>query len=278
MRHFPANLVSLEGDPPRTSSDIPSQPQLRPAIAMTEHIEVFPDRAAMLERAFALTLEALQAAIDTNGRATIALAGGSTPKPLYEKLATVNLPWEKLFVFWGDERYVPIDDPNSNAGMAKAAWLDRVEIPESNIFITPTDGNDPTADADRFDATVREFFQLEGDALPVFDVVLLGMGDDGHTASLFPHTDALDVSDRCATLGEKSGEPRLTLTFPVIKSAANIMLTIAGANKQNALAAIFAETCDDRQYPSRRLRSASGELWWLLDADAAIDSAQIADA
>jgi len=240
---------------------------------MTEHIEVFPDRAAMLERAFALTVESLKTAIDINGRATIALAGGSTPKPLYEKLATLNLPWEKIYVFWGDERYVPIDHPDSNAGMAKAAWLDRVEIPAENIFITPTDGNDPAADADRFDAIVRDFFQPDGDAMPAFDLVLLGMGDDGHTASLFPHTDALDVTDRVATLGEKSGEPRLTLTFPVLQHASNIVMTIAGANKREALAQIFAERCDDRQYPSRRLRAATGNLWWLLDSEAAIETA-----
>jgi 6-phosphogluconolactonase len=237
---------------------------------MTEHIEVFPDRAAMIDRAFALTIESIHSAIDTRGRAVLALAGGSTPKPLYEKLAACILPWDQVYIFWGDERYVPIDHPDSNAGMAKQAWLDRVAIPEANIFITPTLGNDPAADADRFEAQIAEFFTPPRGAMPVFDLVMLGMGDDGHTASLFPHTDAIDVTDRYATLGEKSGEPRLTLTFPVLQQARTTLMMIAGSSKQTALSQIFAETCDDREYPSRRLRQASGELWWLLDAEAAI--------
>jgi len=237
---------------------------------MTEHIEVFPDRAAMIDRAFAVTIECIQTAIDTRGRAILALAGGSTPKPLYEKLAASHLPWDRIYIFWGDERYVPVDHPDSNAGMAKRAWLDQVAIPEANIFIPPTLGNDPTADADRLNAQIADFFAPETGTLPTFDLVMLGMGDDGHTASLFPHTTALDVTDRYATLGEKSGEPRLTLTFPVLQQARTTLMMIAGANKQTALTQIFAETCDDRHYPSRRLRQTSGELWWLLDADAAI--------
>lgn len=237
---------------------------------MTEHIEVFSDRAAMIDRAFTITIESIQTAINTRGRAILALAGGSTPKPLYEKLATSHLPWDQIYIFWGDERYVPIDHPDSNAGMAKQAWLDRVAIPEANIFITPTLGNDPAADADRFNAQIANFFTPATGTMPIFDVVMLGMGDDGHTASLFPQTAALEVTDRYATLGEKSGEPRLTLTFPVLNRARTLLMMIAGANKQTALTQIFAETGDDRQYPSRRLRQTHNELWWLLDADAAI--------
>ncbi|NJN63138.1 MAG: 6-phosphogluconolactonase [Coleofasciculaceae cyanobacterium RL_1_1] len=237
---------------------------------MTEHIEVLPDRAALVDRAFALTIDSIHAAIDARGRAVLALAGGSTPKPIYEKLSACVLPWDQIYIFWGDERYVPVDHPDSNAGMAKQAWLDHVAIPESNIFITPTLGNDPAADADRFNTQIADFFTPARGAMPVFDLIMLGMGDDGHTASLFPHTAALDVTDRYATLGEKSGEPRLTLTFPVLQHAHTILMTIAGSNKQTALTHIFAETCDDREYPSRRLRQATGELWWLLDAEAAI--------
>ena len=169
-------------------------------------LEVLPDRAAIVERSLSLVLEKARAAIAENGRFTIVLAGGSTPKPLYEAIATQSLPWEKIHVFWGDERYVSPDRPESNQRMAREAWLDRVPVPAANLHPIPTDAGDPAADARAYDRHIDEFFQGLPDASTAFDLVLLGMGDDGHTASLFPHTAALKVNDARATVGSKNGE------------------------------------------------------------------------
>jgi 6-phosphogluconolactonase len=229
-------------------------------MAASVHVEVLGDRAALVERARALVVEQIKMAIAERGQCYIALAGGSTPKPLYEALAKETLPWPNLHIFWGDERYVPIDHPDSNAGMAKAAWLDQVAIPSEHIYPVPTADTTPSAAADQYQTTLET---VMGSA-PIFDVVLLGMGDDGHTASLFPHTPALAVSDRWITVGNKGDDPRITFTVPLINQSRCVMFLVSGANKQTALEAVFAETADSQQYPSRLIQP-QGELWWLMD-------------
>jgi 6-phosphogluconolactonase len=235
---------------------------------MPPSIQVSPDLTDLIKQAHDRVVTLLQAAIARQGRATIALSGGSTPRPLYEKLATADLDWSKIHVFWGDERYVPLDHPDSNYQMAKLAWFDRVNFPAANIHAMPTLAGDPSADADRHNKELCEFFNLAAGEFPVFDVMLLGMGDDGHTASLFPGTDALKVVDRIVTLGNKDGQPRLTLTVPAINASANVLFLVAGANKQTALHHIFAAECDASLYPSR-LIAPIGNLVWLLDQAAA---------
>ncbi|MGF1498814.1 MAG: 6-phosphogluconolactonase [Elainellaceae cyanobacterium] len=227
-------------------------------------VEVLPDKAALIQRSLELVCGQIKSTITARGRCTIALSGGSTPKPLYEAIAAQELPWDQVYVFWGDERYVPPDHPDSNEGMARTAWLDRVPIPADHIYPMPTHYTDPAAAAAAYAAQLQSFFNLPPDAMPALDIVLLGMGDDGHTASLFPHTDALQVSDRPVTVGNKNGEPRLTLTLPCINQAHCVLFVVAGANKQNALAQIFAESADDQMYPSRLIQP-QGQLWWLLD-------------
>jgi 6-phosphogluconolactonase len=209
----------------------------------------------------------MQAAIQEHGRCAIALAGGGTPKPLYEALSTQDLPWEKVHVFWGDERYVPADHPDSNQGMARSAWLDKVDIPAANIHPMPTDGATPAADAEKHEAQLREFFGTPVGEFPHFDVILLGIGDDAHTASLFPHTDALQVKDRLVTVGNKDGQPRITFTAPLINHAHCVIFLVAGASKRPALAQIFAPDADALTYPARLIQP-QGELWWLLDESA----------
>lgn len=238
---------------------------------VNKHIEVLPDSSALIGRSLELVLEKLHQAIAERDTATIALSGGSTPKPLYEALAQQNLPWEKLQIFWGDERYVPHDHPDSNARMARQAWLDKVPIPATNIHPMPTDAADPAEAAARYDRELRQFFQLAPDQIdqfPQIDVMLLGMGDDGHTASLFPRTNALQVCDRLVTVGNKDGQPRITLTVPVINEARTIIFVVAGENKQAALAQIFAPEPDTEAYPSSLIHAEHGELWWLLDRSA----------
>jgi 6-phosphogluconolactonase len=234
---------------------------------MSRTVEVLPDVQALVNRALDLILSKLQTAITQRGQFTIALSGGSTPRPLYQALADQNLPWNKIHVFWGDERYVPSDHPDSNEFMSRRAWLDRVEIPAANIHSVPTSSANPQLDAAKYDQHLREFFHAGSGDFPNIDVVLLGMGDDAHTASLFPHTEALKVRDRLITVGNKDGTPRITFTYPLINAGRNVIFLVAGANKRPALAQVFAPVSDDFTYPSRLIKPA-GELYWLLDAAA----------
>lgn len=235
---------------------------------MSRTVEILPDKAALVARAEAVIGDRITQTLSQQDYCTLALAGGSTPKPLYEALARWDLPWEKLHIFWGDERYVPPTHPDSNENMARTAWLNQVPIPPENIHAMPTQGGDPQADADRHEAQLREFFQTVPGTVPRFDIILLGMGDDGHTASLFPHTAALGVGDRLITVGNKDGQPRLTFTIPLLNHAQLILFLVAGASKQTALNAVFAPDGDAQQYPSRFIQPA-GEALWLLDQAAA---------
>lgn len=231
---------------------------------MNPQIEILADLNALVDRTLELVVEKLQTAIATRNIATIALSGGSTPKPLYEKLAQQNLPWDKLHIFWGDERYVPADHPDSNQRMARLAWLDKVPIPPTNIHPMPTDDADPAIAAQKHEAELQTFFNTKAAEFPAFDVILLGIGDDAHTASLFPHTPALQVCDRLITVGNKDGNPRITFTVPLINTAQTVIFMVAGANKYNALTQIFADQADENTYPARLIQP-QGELWWLLE-------------
>lgn len=236
-------------------------------------VEVLPDQAALVSLALELILSKMETAIAEREQFTIALAGGSTPKPLYEAIATKSLPWDKIHVFWGDERYVPPDHKDSNQLMARRAWLDRVDIPASNIHPIPTDETDPLKAAAKYEKHLQEFFSSSPGKFPSLDIVLLGMGDDAHTASLFPHTEALKVTDKLIAVGNKDGNPRITFTYPFINAARCVMFVVAGANKRPALAQVFAPVADEFTYPSRLIQP-QGELWWLLDAAAGSDLKQ----
>jgi 6-phosphogluconolactonase len=236
-------------------------------------VEILLDKPALVQRALELVAEIIRAAVADHGYCTLALAGGSTPKPLYSGLAQQDLPWESIYIFWGDERYVPVDHPDSNAGMAKAAWLDQVPIPADQIFVTPTTAVDPATAASHYEATLKQVLgrlqDLLPEAVPRFDLILLGMGDDGHTASLFPHTAALTVGDRLITVGYRGSDPRITFTVPLINHSQQVLFLVAGADKQTALAQVFAAEGDDYAYPSRLIRP-QGQLRWLLDSAAAV--------
>lgn len=245
---------------------------------MKPNVEVFAESSQLIARALALTLAQIQDAIAQRGRCTIALAGGNTPKPLYEQLATQNLPWQDIHIFWGDERYVPIADPQSNAGMATKAWLSQVAIPPGNIHPMPTQAEDPLEAAQAYDQELQTFFRVGRAEFPCFDIVLLGLGPDGHTASLFPHTKALQVCDRTVTVGNKDEQPRITLTIPTINNARCILFLVTGANKQNALTHIFAKEADAAQFPARLIQPTQGTLWWLLDAEAGEPLQQLTEA
>jgi 6-phosphogluconolactonase len=245
---------------------------------MNKIVEVLPDKDALIHRSLTIVVDRIQTAIAARDRCTIALAGGSTPKPLYEQLATQTLPWEKIHIFWGDERYVPSDHPDSNEGMARHTWLDRVALPSANIHPMPTANVDPAISASQHEGELQQFFALQPGAYPRFDIILLGIGDDGHTASLFPHTDALQVSrtqsdpdgNRLITVGNKDGQPRITFTVPLINHAHTVLFMVAGASKRPALDQIFAPAADEKTYPARLIQP-EGELIWLLDQAAGQD-------
>ncbi len=234
---------------------------------MGKVVEVLPDKAALVQRALALVVDIVHGAIADRGRCTIALSGGSTPKPLYAALATQDISWDMLHIFWGDERYVPHDHPDSNYRMTREVWLEQAAIPSAVVHPMPTDLPSPEQAAEQYEADLRALFQVSAGVVPAFDIVLLGMGDDGHTASLFPHTPALTVYDRLVTVGNKDGQPRLTVTVPVINQARNVIFLVSGASKRPALAQVFADAGDADMYPARLVQP-SGNLWWLLDTDA----------
>lgn len=233
---------------------------------MESRVEVLSDVFALVDRAADLVCTVMQEAIAQRGQFTIALAGGSTPKPLYENLAQRDLPWDNVYVFWGDERYVPPTHPDSNEGMARRAWLDQVSIPAHHLYPMPTQATHPADAALEYETQVKTFFGAE--TLPTLDLILLGLGDDGHTASLFPNTEVLNVCDRLIGVGYRGEDPRLTFTIPLINQARYVLFLVAGQNKQHALNAIFSDDANPFEYPARFIQP-QGQKIWLLDAPSA---------
>jgi 6-phosphogluconolactonase len=231
------------------------------------NIKVAPDSTVLVAEVTEWIKNILTSAIEQRGQAYIALAGGGTPKMVYQALGNSDLPWDKLQVFWGDERFVPPNDPDSNELMARQNWLDLVAIPPANIHPWPTQSGQPEQCAELYQAAILECFDVLAGQIPQFDLILLGIGEDGHTASLFPYTAALRVNDQLTTVGDKDGQPRLTLTVPMINQARYVAFMIAGANKQAALQQIWSDTADEQQYPAKLIKP-NGELWWWIDAAA----------
>lgn len=231
-------------------------------VAPPPQVHVYADKAALVTAATEKVIELIRDAIATRGRCSIALSGGSTPKPLYQALAQTDLSWEQLYIYWGDERYVPVTHDDSNAKMTYEAWLNHVPIPAENIFAVPTETDSPQMSAEQYQKSLSTSFGTAD--TPEFDIILLGMGDDGHTASLFPHTAALNETERWVTVGQKGEQPRITFTTRLINQARHVMFLVAGANKQTALSQVFALDGDSATYPSR-LIAPVGDLQWLLD-------------
>jgi 6-phosphogluconolactonase len=211
-------------------------------------------------------------AIEATGRFTVALAGGSTPKSLYRLLAGSQfrdrVDWSRVFFFFGDERRVGPDHPDSNFRMTKENLFDPLGTARQNIFRWPTEKPEAEDGAADYEKTIKEFFNA--DPLPRFDLILLGLGADGHTASLFPYSPALKEVSRLAVTNpvEKLATDRLTLTFPVINNAANIILLVSGAEKASALKEILEGKADPEKYPAQMVRPVNGDLVWLIDNQA----------
>lgn len=231
-------------------------------------IEVLSDRPALVARAADLVEAKIKQAVKERGFCSLVLSGGSTPRPLYEELAQRPLPLAQLHLFFGDERYVAPDHGDSNYRMVRLAWLEPAGFPVTNVHAMNTDAPEPAQAAEAHELMLKRVLPGGGEAeIPRFDIVLLGMGDDGHTASLFPGTDALEVGDRWVTVGYKGDDPRLTLTLPLLNQARSVMFLVAGASKQEALAQVFSETAEGKDYPAKLIQP-SGELCWLMDREA----------
>jgi 6-phosphogluconolactonase len=218
-----------------------------------------------------------QDAVVQRGAFTVALAGGSTPESLYHLMARPEfrdaVPWEHTQVFFGDERCVPPSDPRSNYRMALEALLGRVPLPGANIFRMRGELPGWQAAAD-YERTLRRVFRAPTDELPCFDLILLGMGTDGHTASLFPGMPALEVSESLAVLTDvphyvNPSVARITLAFPVLNAASHVLFLVTGESKAAAARAALAGSSAPHPTPAGMVRPVCGILTWLLDADAA---------
>ncbi len=213
--------------------------------------------------------------VQVKGFFTVALSGGSTPKGLYAMLASEQyrerVPWSKVHLFWGDERCVSPEHPDSNYCMTRALLLDKVPIPKENIHRIPAEQEDHIHAAMEYEQTIRAFFHTETGRLPRFDLIILGMGEDGHTASLFPRTSTLKETDRLVSANyiEKLGAYRLTLTVPVINQAANVLFLISGESKASVLKEVFEGEYQPQQLPSQLIRPANGRLLFMVDRMAA---------
>jgi len=219
-------------------------------------------------------VRAANEAVAQRGRFTIALSGGSTPKNLHTLLATNarnSLPWDRTFFFWGDERHVPPTDPDSNYRMAEETLLSKIPVAAANVFRIPAENPDAAAAAEAYEQTLRKFFALQPGQFPRFDLILLGMGPDGHTASLFPGSAALQEKSRLVVANwvEKFKTNRITLTLPVLNAAYCVAFLVSGTEKAAALRAVLEGDAPGEQYPSKLVRPTDGKLIWLVDRAAA---------
>lgn len=230
---------------------------------------IFADPEELSQAAAGLFVEKAHRSLEENGRFIVALSGGSTPRRLFELLAAEPLwraiPWDRTLIFWGDDRVVPPDHDHSNYKLANDTLLKHVPIPESNIYrirgeLTPAKAAEDMR---------RNMVNVFGDKdIPQFDFVLQGMGSDGHTASLFPGTEALDSTDWVAAVIDPPADPkvdRVTLTFPVLNNARTALFLAAGAGKQSLVQEIMNDPTADERYPAARLE-AEETLWYIDQA------------
>jgi len=233
---------------------------------------VEPDGPALARRAAQYFAEMIEEAVDDHGRARIAISGGSTPQAAFALLADPNqpwrsrMPWENLEIFWVDERTVAPDHAESNYRMTREALLDHVPLAPEQIH--RIEGElEPEVAAARYESELRNSFRLEGAELPRFDLVALGMGDDGHTASLFPHTGAIQELGRLVVANHVPQKDtwRITLTWPVIDHARSVFFMIGGADKAAILNEVFVGPRDPERLPSQLIWPASGILTLILD-------------
>jgi 6-phosphogluconolactonase len=241
-----------------------------PAVAARE-VRILSSGAAIAPRAAQIFVDAANSAAQSNRRFSVALAGGSTPKALYALLAAEplrsQLPWKNVNLFFGDERHVPPDHNDSNFRMATEALLSKAPIKPEQVHRILAENSDAAQAAARYEQVLRSEFQLAPGQRPRFDLVLLGMGNEGHTLSLFPGTKALHDNGRLVLHNwvGKLFTDRVTMTAPVVNNSALVLFMVAGADKAPALKAVLEGPYEPEQLPSQLIAPENGKLLWLID-------------
>ena len=234
---------------------------------------IIKENAAILaQKATTIFNQTAKESIDRQGRFVVAISGGATPRRMYRMLAEEPcgsaIPWDKTYIFWVDERCVPENDPASNFGVAKKDFLNRVPVPGDQVYPMPGE-LPPKQGAQKYQKVLIEFFNLKDGRFPIFDLIFLGMGTDGHTASLFPGHRTVDEKKRLV-VAVKGGDPdvnRLTLTLPVLNRARQIVFLISGKEKAATLKTVFEK--DQSRFPVQKIHALDKELNWLLDRESA---------
>jgi 6-phosphogluconolactonase len=239
-------------------------------------IRLVADAEAMSRAAADILVEHISKSLQTRDVYSIVLSGGSTPRRLYALLAgdpglRGRIPWDRIHFFWGDERRVPPDHPESNYHMAFEAMLSRVPVPPANIHRMRAENPDADKAAGEYAQEIQQFFDIDAGEIPCFNCVLLGMGSDGHTASLFPGSPALGEQNRLvmANWVDKYRSFRITLTAPVFNNADLILLLVSGSQKADTLKAVLADVRARDRYPVQRIQPKHGRMLWFLDRPAA---------
>ncbi len=249
--------------------------QRNPGAGGAPHIVVCSDASAAFGQAARRFVDAARQAAADRGRFFAALSGGSTPKGLYELLAMPHwrhqVDWTRVVVFWGDERFVPPASPQSNFRMANAALLSHVGIPPGNIFRVPTEAGSAEEAAAAYEQTLRRVLPATPLSVPAFDLVLLGLGTNGHTASLFPHTKVLHETKRLvvAVYVEEVKAFRITMTARLLNGARAVIFLVTGREKAPVLNEILCGNFDPERLPAQSVRPDSGGVTWIMDQPAA---------
>ncbi len=240
------------------------------------HIEVAADAEDLARRAVQSFVQAAREVLQSRENFYTALSGGHTPARFFQLLATVPeakaLPWDRIQVFWVDERYVPPDSEASNYKLAADAFLDRVGIPPANVHRIPTEYEDINDAVRAYERTIREVFDLRVGEIPEFDLIVLGMGGDAHTGSLFPNTYATFDTEDLATavyVMDNATKNRVTLTAPVLLAARRLLILVSGPEKAQILKEVLTSEPDEVKYPIHILWPALDKMEWLVDREAA---------
>jgi 6-phosphogluconolactonase len=236
-------------------------------------IAIYPDTNSLSHEAAQYIVRLANEAIVTRGRFSIALSGGSTPKVLYGLLATEpyldQVNWSSVEIFWSDERCVPPDDAESNYAMAKEVLLSKIPIQPRQVHRIPAEKADHDAAAQEYTLEMQRVFGTNG--IPAFDLIQLGMGPEGHTASLFPHQQSLREQQRLVMPVSVPKPPPLRLTFtpPLLNAARHVLFLVTGSEKAGAVQAVLEGPYQPEEYPAQIVRPTTGEVTWMLDTAAA---------
>jgi 6-phosphogluconolactonase len=243
--------------------------------ATNREVRILPDAAAIAKRAAQKWIEIASAAVTQKGSFEVALSGGSTPKALYSLLVNdaalrAQVPWDKMYVFFGDERHVGPDHELSNYRMARESLFSKAPLKPEQIFRIQGEFPEAEQAAEDYERQIRAHFKLRDGQFPRFDLLFLGMGEEGHVASLFPGTKALHEQKRIAVHNwvGKVLMDRITLTAPAINNAANVIIMATGAAKAPALTAVLERVYEPEQLPAQMIRPVEGKLLWLIDPTA----------